>query len=576
VTAPVPPLRFASMADLLRVRAAQQPDDTAYIYLPDRGGAPVALTFAQLNGRARALARALAERGQQGERALLLFPPGLDFIVAFFACLIARIIAVPMMIPRRYSSRDASDAIVKDCRPRLAVTTRDVVTGARAEIVERFRDIDLQWVILDPDDEPPPSADLPADGPAAADIAFLQYTSGSTAAPKGVILTHANLLANLEMMHLSFANARQSTYVSWLPHYHDMGLIGVLLQSLYAGSLCALLATITFMRRPLSWLHAIHEYRGEIAGAPNFAFDLCVSRFRPEEMRGIDLSSWRLAVSSAEPVRAETIERFAATFGAYGFDRRAFYPAFGMAEATVLISGERHDTGPAMRAVSRTALQRDARIAPATEGDRSVLVGCGRELEGERIAIVDPQTRQSLAPCRIGEIWVAGANIAQGYWHNPEATAAVFNASLAGTDQARWLRSGDLGFLDERGELYITGRIKDVMIIRGVNYYPQDIEHTAQASHPALRRDAGAAFTVIDDAEEKLVVVQEVAREYRHEADLDDIVACVREAIVREHDVAVHRVLLLRPNALPKTTSGKIQRNLTRQLWLEGSLPVLG
>lgn len=566
---------LVTLADVLRYRATDQANDLAYVFLPDRGADRVSLTFAQLYARARAVALELVACGQKCDRAALLFPPGLDFIVAFFGCLLAGVIAVPMMIPRRDSSRDASAAILADCSPHFVMTRRDTA-DARPDLVERLHSVHREWVFVDAkvafDGEP--AGALP--GPHREEIAFLQYTSGSTSTPKGVMVSHGNLIDNLEMIRLAFANTRNSTHVSWVPLYHDMGLILNALESLYVGALCVLLAPVSFIQRPLGWLRAIHDYRAEVAGGPNFAFDLCVRRHRADEMRDIDLSCWRLAFNGAEPVRAKTIERFAATFGPYGFDAKSSHPAYGMAEATLLISAGRRGRGPVTRTVSRDALQCDQAVAPAGDEDTQILVGCGRQLHRGQLAIVDPVTRVRLASGRIGEVWVAGPHIARGYWRNTEATAAVFEARIECEGLKNWLRTGDLGFLDDEGELYITGRIKDLIIIRGVNHYPQDIEETVQNSHPALRYNCGAAFSVSDETDvEQLIVVQEVERSYRGQNPTDEIIPCVREALAREHDLAAREIVLIRTGSLPKTTSGKVQRQLTRRKFLEGNLAAL-
>jgi len=564
------------VVDLLRHRAAHQPHDCAYIFVPDRDGERSELTFADLYAHARSVALKLAQRGRRDDRAALLFPPGLNFIVAFFGCLLAGVVAVPMMVPRRDSSRDASVPILADCAARFAMTSREFIAGVRPDLVERIRGPDLEWLFVDPPFDDAAEADSPLPVFEPGDVAFLQYTSGSTAAPKGVVVSHGNLLENSEMIRIAFGNTRQSTHVSWVPLYHDMGLILNVLQTLYIGAMCVLLAPVTFMRRPLTWLRAIHDYRAEVAGAPNFAFDLCVSRHRAEEMQGIDLSCWKLAPIGAEPVRADTIEQFVATFAPYGFNVKTPYPAYGMAEATLLISGGKRGAGPVLRAVSRAALQHHRAVSPTEKDDDHLLVGCGRPLAGERLAIVDPESRRRLAPCSIGEVWVAGPHVAQGYWQNPEATKSVFKARVDGEGDESWLRTGDLGFLDEEDELFITGRIKDLIIIRGINHYPQDIENTVQDCHPALRRHGGAAFTSLDHASrERLIVVQEVERGYRQQIAAHEIIGCIREAITREHDIAAHKIELIRAGTLPQTTSGKIQRNLVRQLWLAGSLNVV-
>jgi acyl-CoA synthetase (AMP-forming)/AMP-acid ligase II len=560
---------FGSLGSLLRHRAAVQPDDRAYVALSDRGHEEAAITFAELADRAENLARRIAGRAAPGERALLLCPNGVGFMVGFFGCVLAGVIAVPIMPPRRQSARDASAGIVGDCAPRLALASRALIDGERGDLVGRLA-AGLEWLAVD---DAAPAASVPLPSPGGDDIAFLQYTSGSTSAPKGVMVAHANLLANLGMIARAFGNTRRSTYVSWVPLYHDMGLIINALQSLYVGSLCVLMAPVAFMQRPLVWLRAISDYRAEVAGGPNFAFDLCVERYRPEQMEDIDLSGWKVAFNGAEPVRAATIRRFAETFAGHGFAAAAMFPAYGMAEATVLASAGRRGAGPVLCTVSREGLRRNLAAGPRDAADAQSVVGCGRELPGERIAIIDPETCARLVPGRVGEVWVAGPNVARGYWQNPEASAAAFDGRIVGEKGGSWLRTGDLGFLDKAGELFITGRIKEIVIVRGANHYPQDIEHTVQGCHPALRRHGGAAFTIAgDDDIERLVVVQEVERTHRHRIAVDEVVGRIREAVVSEHEVVPRDILLLRPGALPITTSGKIQRARARELWREGAL----
>jgi acyl-CoA synthetase (AMP-forming)/AMP-acid ligase II len=563
------PPSFTSLVDLLRYRATKQPNDRAYILLSDQGQEESVLTFAELDQRASDVAARLAH-GQIGDRALLLFGPGLDFIIAYLGCLLAGVIAVPMMPPRRNSSFDSSASILADCSPRFALTNAHL-GSARPDVLERFQGYKMDWLILD--QESGCSLDqnrlLPTPGP--EDIAFLQYTSGSTSNPKGVMVSHGNLIENLEMIRLTLDNAGQSTHVNWVPLYHDMGLILNVLQSLYVGAPCVLLAPVTFIQRPLQWLRAIHNYRAEVAGGPNFAFDLCVRRFRADQVKDLDLSCWKVAFNAAEPVRADTIERFAATFSPYGFEPRAMCPLYGMAEATVLISGGGRGTGPVIRTVSREAFQRHQVAIPAGHDDAHRVVGCGRNIIGQRIAIVDPDTRRRLEADHIGEVWVGGPHVCKGYWSNPATTRSTFRARIEGEDEF-WLRTGDLGFIDEAGELFITGRIKDVIIVRGINYYPQDIENTVYDSHPALRRYCGAVFSVLtENTEEKVVLVQEVERVHRRDLETDEIIGCIREAVANEHEIALDSIVLIRPGSIPKTTSGKIQRSLARQMWLQNS-----
>jgi acyl-CoA synthetase (AMP-forming)/AMP-acid ligase II len=564
---------FSSLATLLARRAKSQPDDRAYVFLSDRGEEEAAITFRELHEAAKALAARLAKIARPGDRAILVFPPGLEFLVAFFGCQLARVIAVPMMMPRRQSARDSSAGIMANCEPAVALT--NAAFAIRKDLQARFLNEKIQWLSVDLTPLAPNAADLPEPDP--QDIAFLQYTSGSTSEPKGVAVSHANLLANLEMIRVSLGTSKQSTYVNWVPLYHDMGLILNALQAFYVGALCVLMAPNAFMQRPLNWLRAIHQYRAEVGCSPNFGFDLCVSRYRADQMQGVDLSSWKVALNGAEPVHAETIQRFHETFAGHGFDPNTTFPAYGMAEATLLISGGRRGAGHVTRTVSRSRLQAHALAAPLDQADVQTLVGCGRALVDERIAIVDPDSRIGLPADQVGEIWASGPNVARHYWRNAEASKANLNARIADADDgANWLRTGDLGLLDERGELFITGRIKDLVIIRGINHYPQDIEHTVQALHPALRQNGGAAFSVQDEGgEETLVIVQEIERTERNRIDPAEITGLIREGVNDQHELFARHIMLIRPGTLPKTTSGKIQRSLTRRLWLERRLDEL-
>ncbi|MDN3275389.1 fatty acyl-AMP ligase [Frankia sp. RB7] len=561
-----------SLVALLARRAADQADDRAYVFVSDRGTEEASLTFRQLHETAHVLAARLTTSAQPGDRAILVVPPGIEFMVAFFGCLMAGIIAVPMMMPRRNSARDSSAAILANCTPALALTT--TAFALRGDLQARFAQENIRWIEVDLSEADSAMVDLPE--PAPDDIAFLQYTSGSTSEPKGVMVSHANLLANLEMIRIALGNTRQSTYVNWVPLYHDMGLILNALQALYVGATCVLMAPNAFMQRPLGWLRAISHYCAEVACGPNFGFDLCVSRYRADQMEGVDLSSLRIALNGAEPVRADTIARFIETFAPHGFDSCAMYPAYGMAEATLLISGGTRGGGHVTRHVSRAALQTHAAEPPANPDDTQLVVGCGRALTGELIAIVDPEYRGRLPADRVGEIWVSGANVARAYWRNDAATREELNAEIVGED-GRWLRTGDLGFLDHTGELFVTGRIKDLIIIRGINHYPQDIEHTVQSLDNALRENCGAAFSVPDkNGEESLVIVQEVERTARHAIDTVEIKGQIREAIADSHELSARHIALIRPGALPKTTSGKIQRKLARRLWLDGGFEEIG
>ncbi len=567
---------YSSLVDMIRQNAARRPDHRAVVAATDAQRDETALTYSELYRQAASLAARLAEQAPPGERALLLFPTGLEFVVSYFACLMAGIIAVPLMPPRKNSNHDASAPIIADCAPRLVLTQGDR-DNLHASLRQRFAD---RGVVHMPVNLPAALPETDPDitrriDPSAESLAFLQYTSGSTSVPRGVMVSHGNLLANLEMMRLRLGNTEASNHVSWIPLYHDLGLIMNLLQPLYVGATSVLMSPSGFMHRPLSWLRAIHRHGAEVAAAPNFAYDLCVDRFRPDQMAGVDLSAWKLAVNGAEPVRAETLERFAECFRPYGFDAASLHPTYGLAEATLVVSSAPRGRGKKVQPASARALQDRKVASPDADADVRKIVGCGTALDGLEIAIVHPDARHRQAGNLLGEIWVKGANVAQGYWGRSNDSDAHFRATIAGEDEAGgvWLRTGDLGYVDQDNELYIAGRLKDVIIIRGVNHYPQDIEATAAEAHQALRRDHGAVFTVPDaNGNESVILVQEVERTQRHKLDEKEIQASIRSCVVDAHDISLSKIVLIRPGAIPKTTSGKIQRHRARQLWLEGAL----
>ncbi|MFC8047166.1 fatty acyl-AMP ligase [Nocardia sp. NPDC057353] len=529
------------LPDVLRERARTAPAATAYVFLDEHGAETAALTYAGLDLRARAVAARLAAVAGPGDRALLAFPPGLDFVVAFFACLYAGVIAVPVQPPRRGRAHPALPGIVADCAPAVLLTVAGLDIGLPVPASIAVDAVPAHGPALDPR---PRTGDDPA---------FLQYTSGSTGAPKGVVVTHRNLTANQEMIRAAFGHDARSTFVGWAPLHHDQGLIGNVLQPLYLGAPCVLLAPLTFIRRPLLWPTAIARYRAHTSGGPNFGFDACVAHAAKAGVpAGLDLSSWRVAFNGAEPIRAETLRRFAETFAPYGFDPGALYPCYGLAEATLLVSGSVPGRGPReLRASSAALAAGTLRAAEPGEPGRE-LVGSGRPAPGVRIRIVDPETGQPCPAGRIGEILVAGAHVAAGYWRNPGATAAGFGPG--------GLRTGDLGqFAD--GELYVTGRCRDLIIVRGRNHYPHDLEHTAQAAHPAARAGGSAAFTAGRD--DHVVLVQEVERGTPPSAAAE-IAGAVRAALLRDHELAPGALVLTVAGALPKTSSGKIMRSAAR------------
>ncbi|GAA2805496.1 fatty acyl-AMP ligase [Saccharopolyspora taberi] len=554
------------LPEILQNRAALEPDHRAYVFLDEHGREKSVLTYGDLHSRALTVAGRLSRHCRPGDRALLLFPPGLDFIVAYFACLYAHVVAVPVSAPRANRVQEAMRSIIGDCRP-TAVLTDSTMLETLKPALEPFCG-SAHWLLadhlqssVDADFQPTPCS--------PDSLAFLQYTSGSTAAPKGVMVSHRNLSANQEMIQHAFGHDRHSTFVGWTPLYHDQGLIGNVLQPLYLGVTSVLMAPAAFIRRPLSWLSAISRYRAHTSGGPNFAFDACVAHAARGGVPDLDLSCWKVAFNGAEPIRHETLRRFAETFSSVGFSEKALYPCYGSAEVTLLATGSRKGRGPRTVEADAEALGR-RRFAEAPAGRGHTLVGSGLLPPTGELRIVDPDTGHPCPPDRIGEIWISGDHVTTGYWQRPELSAETFQARCEGSNTAlTYLRTGDLGVVID-GELYVVGRLKDMIIIRGRNHYPHDIEHTAQSAHPALRPTACAAFSIPGPDGEKLVVVQEIHRE-RAEDAATDIAASIRQAIVREHDLSAADVVLTTHGQLQKTSSGKIMRSAAKKRYLESS-----
>ncbi len=563
------PNAATSLVSLLRARAERQPELPGFTFLEDGETDATTATYARLDAKARAIAATLQECTTPGDRALLLYPPGIDYIAAFFGCLYAGVIAVPAYPPnpaRLERTLPRLQAIAEDARPAVALTTG--AFHAFAEYIgQQYPGFAaMRWLSFDevPDAR---ASDWRERRVAGSDLAFLQYTSGSTSTPKGVMLTHDNLLHNSAFIGAAFQHTPDSRGVIWLPPYHDMGLIGGIIQPLYAGFPVVLMSPVSFLQRPLRWLSAISEYRATTSGGPNFAYDLCVRKTTPEQRERLDLSSWQIAFNGAEPIRAATLARFADAFAPAQFRPQSFFPCYGLAEATLLVAGGPAQHLPTIRHVDvdTLAAHRPEETAPDTG---MALVGSGTLVEHTAVRVVGADG-QVCAPGTIGELWVRGPGVAQGYWDRPAATAETFHARIAG-ETGTFLRTGDLGFLHE-GQVFVTGRSKDLIIIRGRNIYPHDIEATAEQSHPGLRPGGGAAVAVEIDGEERLVVVHEIERAART-SDLADITTAVRQAVVARHEVPLHAVVLLKPGTIPKTSSGKIQRYACRAGFLAGTL----
>ena len=566
-----PQQQFSTLVDLLLYRAIHQAKQTAFIFLQDGEIEAGKLTYEELDRQARAIAVFLQSIADIGDRAILLYPSGLEFIATFFGCLYAGIIAVPISPPKRNRRNKRFESITKDTEAKLVLTTKSVINETEKIFTEKLTLGNLQCVTTNNFDvdradnwQSPSSIDRNT-------LALLQYTSGSTGTPKGVMVSHGNVLHNSEYIRQAFDLSQNSVSVNWLPNFHDMGLIDGIIQPLYTGFLSVLLSPVSFLQKPVRWLQAISDYQGTHCGCPNFGYDLCASKTTSETRANLNLSSWVTAYCGAEPIRRETIENFTATFKSCGFQSQFFYPCYGMAEATLMISGGKVTNRPIYTQVEAKALEKNRIVEVSVDEEKTKhLVGCGRAWLDTKIEIVDPLTLESCFEDRVGEIWVSGQSVAQGYWNKPEATKETFQARLTNRKES-FLRTGDLGFF-KNNELFITGRFKDLIIIRGQNHYPQDIEKTVEKSHPSLRPNCGAAFSVEVEGVEKLVVVQEVERIHLRKLDSNEVFKAVYQAVWLEHELAIETIVLLKPGRIPKTSSGKIQRSACRQQFLDGRL----
>jgi acyl-CoA synthetase (AMP-forming)/AMP-acid ligase II len=558
-----PATAWSTLVDLLEYRSQHQPERTAFTFLENGEREAGSLSFGELARRARCVGHELEIAGARGGTVALLYPSGLDFIGALFGCFYAGATAVPALPPRADRSIDRLTAILEDSRPVVALTTEALRVATesawsadrnRPPLVatdEMFSEGDFEWA--------------PRRGEKNAP-AVLQYTSGSTGSPRGAVITHGNVLHNQELIRDRFEHGDDTVMVTWLPMFHDMGLIGKTIHPVFLGRPCVLMSPGAFLQKPRRWLNAISRYGATTSGGPNFAYDLCVDRVPEPERAGLALDTWQVAFNGSEPVRASTLERFTRAYSPHGFRPEAFYPCYGLAEATLLVAGGKKSEPPLVT------------VAPESENEDSgesagarLVVACGRAEPEQRLRIVDPDGGSIRSEREVGEIWIAGPSVASGYWNRPEESEAAFGGRLQEMGEKRFLRTGDLGFIAD-GELYVTGRLKEVLIVRGRNHYPQDIEQTAEASHPALRPGCGAAFLAGENGSERLVVVQELRKKYLRDPPLKEIARRLREAVALEHGLQLAVVVLLKTGTLPKTSSGKIQRRLCRALYLERRL----
>lgn len=537
--------------ELLAIRGRNQPDRLAYRFFQGKAE-PQTLSYGELWLHASALARTFAERGWRGERVLLVCKSERNFVVSFYACLLAGAIAVPTAPPRKQLLHDRLRLLVQDARAIVIVCDYDEVAGTGSGLPAGIQVLDLRGRAAQQDELFEPVA---VEG---GDLAFLQYTSGSTGDPKGVAISHANLVDNSESIRVSMGMSDASSVLTGLPLFHDMGLVGGVLQSMYVGCASSFIPPAELVQYPERWLKLISSLRITTSGGPNLIYQLAADEVRDEDLRGLDLSSWQVAFCGAEPIRAHTFARFTERFAVAGFRPEAFYPCYGMAEATLFISGGRVGELPVI-----------------VRRDDIDVVCCGEPAARTRVRIVDPQTHRALASGEIGEIWVSGGGVAQGYWMREASSKQTFQARVQGEgeEDIAYLRTGDLGWM-EQGRVCVSGRLKDLIIVNGRNYSPQDIEQTAEAECAALRPAGAAAFAVeAGTGADRVVVVAELERTWlRRQSEWPPLAAAVRAAIHAAHGLAVAEVVFIKPGALPRTSSGKVRRSQCRADYLNGLL----
>ncbi len=569
------PPTIQDLADLFWFRCRHQADELAYAFVRDNLELESQLTYRQLEQRVRALADRLVREFSPGTRALLLYQPGLDAACAFWACACAGLVSIPAPAPdpiRRKYSLPRLRAMINDAQVSLVLTTSSIQTLS-SELAFMQDGHSITWIATDQPINAVDSIEWPRSHGNA--LAYLQYTSGSTATPRGVMISHGNVLAHCRALSLAGDVSDGSRSLCWLPYFHDYGLLHGLIAPFYAGIPAYLMSPITFLRRPLRWLDAVSRFAITHSGGPNFSYEACLRAVRQQDEWRADLSTWRVASCGAEPIHPSTVRQFLDTFGPRGFRRTTFTPGYGLAEATLLVTMKRTGMEPSLLSVDADALADSVvNTSPASEQSTRTLIGCGEPLEATQVRIIHPTTRVECQPGVVGEVWLAGAGIGAGYWNKPEETDATFHATLAGSGEGPYLRTGDLGFL-HRGELFLTGRLKDLIIVRGRNYYPQDLEWAAQQAHPGLRRGYGAAFSIDGTTGEQVVLVHEIEK-HVPESELADVLTCIRRALADDYELEIHRIVLIKSGTIPRTSSGKIQRGACKAAFESGRLAVVG
>lgn len=572
-----------TFVDVLQKRLELSGDKKAFTFLQSEGN--ISLTFFELDRKIRRVAAFLQQQNLKGERALLLYPPGLDYIIGYFGCLYAGVIAVPVYPPdssRLKKTLPRIQSIIKDSGAKIALSSQNILDDVDDWKNELIKDetfdlgniFDLKWIATDNLEEkneddwinPNLSADF---------TAYLQYTSGSTGTPKGVIINHTNLVHNTNMIFSGFNMSEDTEGVIWLPIYHDMGLIGGILEPIFSGSHCSIMSPIDFLKRPFRWLQTISDIKDVpvASGGPNFAFELCFRATNPQKAAELDLSNWDIAFSGAEPIRAETINKFSEKFSVSGFKKKSFYPCYGLAEGTLIVSGCNHETEPVEISIDKEELKKNKVLEVADiEASGLAFISSGSQLLDGKIEIVNPDTKALCPENEVGEIWALSPSNAQGYYKHPELSEETFQAFTSDSNEGPFLRTGDLGFM-QNGKLFVTGRLKDLVIVNGSNHYPQDIEETVETANKLLRPGSTAAFSVDIDNEEKLVVVQEARA--KQNVNWGNVVKDIRNEVFEVHNIHAYDIVLIKPHTIFKTSSGKIRRRDTKNAYLDKKLEII-
>lgn len=582
---------YRTLSDILRWRAENQAKRIAYTYLIDGENQELHLTYAELDEKARSLAALLQIMGMKGQRALLLFPAGLEFISAFFACLYAGVIAVPAYPPRLHRSMERINIIAEDSEPGVIITVASLLPRIKTMFASNGRLNSIP--ILNIEDTPQELVQkwqrLEFD---VDSLAFLQFTSGTTGIPKGVKVTHENILSNESIIYENFKHQEDSVIIGWLPFYHDMGLIGNILQPLYGGMRCVLMSPIAFLQKPIRWLQAITKYKGTTSGGNSLAYDLCVNKTDAEQQTGLNLSTWTLAFIGADSIQSSTLERFAAIFKPFGFQRHAFYPCYGLAEATLFVTGGPKNHLFQSISAEPAELQKDRIVKSSNTNEALEFITCGQISSYQKVKIIDPATSHECPENKIGEIWISGPCVAKGYWKCDEDSNRSFHNYISVTGEGPFFGTGDLGFMD-RGHLYVTGRIRDIITIKGLRYYPHFIEKSIARAHPAINESACSVFSLKSSTVEQLGVVAELKRNWIPEScslnsedlysktgnskqvNYQELTNVIQQVILEEHKLESHVVALFKLGGIPRTSSGKIRRHACHDLIIQGSAEAL-